>query len=335
MTERIQIAPQQLALLAGVSLFTDAFIQPFGRQSGTASAQMGILATACQLLIWYGVFLLLRRKAGSRQNQFVCGLLLPALLLAAGLELIQGERFYSYVMDKNLAVAAFVGIVLVTAYYGVHSGMNALSRTASAILAVSAVSVVFLVVSVVPQLRFTNLQPAAPGLADLLAALRRQFYLPPELFFWAFLLENTAAPPKKVHAPAVFLGLLSVSSLFFLIGEMTLGPAYQTQEQPLFTIARLGGISVFRRLDALHASVWLLLFLVKITLYFAMAVHLAQQLCPALGGRGPFFLVSAGVLLVFLSAWSQQENTAFWLLQAALAILLLTILLIPKKEPAK
>ena len=32
--------------------------------------------------------------------------------------------------------------------------------------------------------------------------------------------------------------------------------------QPVFTIARLGGLSVFRRMDALHVGVWLLLFLI-------------------------------------------------------------------------
>ena len=75
---------------------------------------------------------------------------------------------------------------------------------------------------------------------------------------------------------AIFLA----NSLLALLGETTLGTAYTSESQPVYTIARLGGLSVFRRLDALHVGVWLLLFLIKISLYFAGFIKLWQSIKP-------------------------------------------------------
>lgn len=337
MIDQLSVAPKQLALLMFASLLTDAFIQPFGRQSSVPSAQMGILSAAIQMVGFAVVFWLFMKKFNNvLETKWGCGALAAVLLLSATLEIIQGERFYSYVMDADLPVASFLVIMFFAVFYGVYSGMDALSRTAAIILALTGISIGFLLISILPQLRFVNLQPAALKVAPLLDSLKQQIYFPPELFVWAYLLKQSDQKKKNNRSQLVFCWLFTASSLFYLLGEMTLGRAYQNQEQPLFTIARLGGISVFRRLDALHVSVWLLLFLIKITLYFSMIAMLLKKIWPALEKHVPYYLAAAGALVLFLLTWSQVENTAYMVQQGMLLFLGIIMLLpIHKKETFK
>ena len=112
------------------------------------------------------------------------------------------------------------------------------------------------------------------------------------------------------------------NSLLALLGEMTLGVAYAEESQPVYTIARLGGLSVFRRLDALHVGVWLLLFLIKISLYFAGFIKLWQNLRPC-KGHCPYWVALGAVALVFLAVWNQKEAGALAVQQLLLALALL------------
>ena len=113
-------------------------------------------------------------------------------------------------------------------------------------------------------------------------------------------------------------------SLLALLGEMTLGAAYTSETQPVYTIARLGGLSVFRRLDALHVGVWLLLFLIKISLYFAAFVKLWRNAKPC-KGHCPYWIALAAVMVVFLAVWNQNESLALIVQQCLLALALLTV----------
>ena len=335
MNKSIRIEAKQLAILMGASLLTDSFIQPFGRESTPQSAQLGIFSFAIEMLVFAALFRVLRSKNNTiLQTKTTTALFLIITLLSVALEIIQGERFYNYVMQSKLSVGAFLGIVFVIGFYGVYSGLDALSRTAAMIVALTIFSMFLLIVSISSQLRFTNLQPAILNLKTIANSAISQLYLPPELFFWSILFANSDSNQKNQSSHiAPVLGLLfAAGSLFSLIGEMTLGYSYQQQEHPLFTIARLGGISVFRRLDALHVSVWLLLFLIKVTVYLSMLILLIKKLFPNLKHHWPYYITVTSVLGIFLIAWSQAENTAYKLQQSLLAILFILALVIPTKQ---
>lgn len=332
MNKSTRIDSKQLAILVGASLLTDSFIQPFGRVDTIHSAQFGIVCAAAQALLFAALFCFLRRRSPAIfQHKITTGLLALGLLISIALEIIQGERFYNYVIQSKLSIGIFLGIVFVAAFYGVYSGLDALSRTAAIILSLTVFSVLMLSVSILPQLHFTNLQPVFWRISTVTNAVLSQIYLPPELFFWTLLLTQEPRE-QNTHLQTVLICLVSASTIFSLLGEMTLGEVYQEQEQPLFTIARLGGISVFRRLDALHVSVWLLLFLLKVTFYFSMLVLTVKKLFPLLKNRSPYYVSVAAVLCVFLVAWGQAENTAYFIQQGLLVILLIFVSIIPKQR---
>lgn len=336
--KRSSIAPAQLTAVMSASLLADVFLQPFGRRAPLLTAQQGILCAAGQMAVFALVVGLLRKNASrALESRGFCCLLGIAMLLSTALEIIQGERFYSQAMRTGLSVGAFLAILFVAVFYGVYSGLNALTRTAAAILGLTAASMGLLAISVLPQLRFVNLQPAALEGRELAADFASQFYLAPELILWVVLWPQDQTSNRKNQSAWVFGGLFAVQALVCLLGEMTLGPAYQQEEQPLFTIARLGGISVFRRLDALHACVWLLLFLIKITLYVLVFVQTMRCLLPVLKGHGAFYLAAAGVLGIFLAVWGQTEGTAYWVQQGVVFALLLwlSILRITAEEKRK
>ena len=110
---------------------------------------------------------------------------------------------------------------------------------------------------------------------------------------------------------------------------MTLGAAYTAQAPPVYTVARLGGLSVFRRLDALHVGVWLLLILLITSLYFAAVLRVWQG---EAGGEGQksrqiFCWALGAVFIVFLAVWNQREGLAFAAQQALLVLAALLALI--------
>lgn len=308
------------------ALLTDSFIQPFGQQAQVQPARITVLSTALRvffLLLVVGAYLLyMQRHSQSKLAQYV---LSAALLFSIALEIIQGERFCSYVLVQELAVPSFLLLVFVAAFYGAYAGRATLSRVAWFALVLVFVSVVLLVVSVWPQLRFFNLQTPQINARQLAVLAAKQSYLPPELLLLPQLCSREAAPKTSCR---VLLGLLSIDCALSILGELTLGTAYTQQTLPVFTIARLGGISVFRRLDAVHVSVWLLLFLIKIALYFVTVVRIWRKHIPTQNRHTPYWVAIACVMLLFLLFANNQTNTAFWVQQGLLAlVILLTILM--------
>lgn len=311
---------KQAQTLVFAAFLTDSFIQPFGRQAQTLPARTAILAGAVQFALLCAVILLYLRWCGRQQPGRARSLLLcGALVLSIALEVIQGERFYNYVMQQQLQALLFLILVFGAAYYGAFAGVQALGRAAWPLLVLAGASVLVLAWSVSGQMQFSHLQTPETSPATLAQLAFGRFYLPPELVLLPFLCERGGSGKGAAKLiGSVFLA----DSLLALMGEMTLGAAYTSETQPVYTIARLGGLSVFRRLDALHVGVWLLLFLVKISLYFAGFLRLWPNV-KRCKGHSPYWVALAAVLAIFLVVWNQNERAAMLVQQGLLALVVL------------
>lgn len=311
---------KQAGVLVLAAFLADSFIQPFGRQADVLPARTAILSGAVQFALLCGITVLYLRWCGRGQPGRLRSLLLcGALVISIALEIIQGERFYNYVMQQQLQALVFLILVFGAAYYGAFAGVQALGRAAWPVLVLAGASVLALGWSVAGQMQFSHLQTPAAS-PELLARLAlERFYLPPELILLPFLCGRGGSG----RGAAKLIGVVFlVDSLLALLGEMTLGAAYANETQPVYTIARLGGLSVFRRLDALHVGVWLLLFLIKISLYFAGFVALWQNIKPC-KGHAPYWIALAAVMGAFLMVWNQREAQAMLVQQVLLALALL------------
>lgn len=334
MTQNNQDNQGAAGTLIFAALLTDSFIQPFGQQTQVQPARIAVLSTTLRILVLMlvmGLYLLLmRNRAQSKLSQY---LLSVALLFSVALEVIQAERFYSYVMVQKLPTVFFLLLVFVAAFYGAFAGRATLSRVAWFVLVLVGCSMVLLVISVWPQLHFYNLQTPQTNAAEIAGLALQQFYLPPELLLLPQL-ESRKTTPKTSRR--VLFGLLLIDCALSVLGELTLGTAYTLQNLPVFTIARLGGISVFRRLDAVHVSIWLLLFLIKIALYFVVVVRIWRKHIPTQNRHTPYWVAIACVVVLFMLFGSDQANIAFWVQQGLLALaMVLTLLLGGRKQNEK
>ena len=74
-------------------------------------------------------------------------------------------------------------------------------------------------------------------------------------------------------------------------------------------------------------SIWLLLFLLKISLYFVSVVHIWRQNMPTKNRHQPYWVAIAGVMVLFFAFWNEKQNWALWIQQGLLAAVILCTVL--------
>lgn len=291
------LSPLPLVL---VTALAGSFIRPFGQPVQQPAAQGYLLAglaaapALCLVLYLYG-----RAAAVRRQPAWACLALAGVLALSAAMELLQCQRFYQYVLADQLPLFWFLALALGVAGLAAQYSLRALNRVSVLVLGLLALSLVLLLVSVAPQVRFENLEYSAEPFKQAGLGLLARTVLLPEYLLLALLYEPqkpSRATLGRGYALALGIGF-GLESLLAALAESVLGAAGPRQSQPIYTIARLGGISVFRRLDAMHVAVWLLLFYLKISLYFWAFLWLCRRALPRVR-RMPAGI--AGLLLILL-----------------------------------
>lgn len=286
-------------MLLFAALLADDFIRPFGLKNEALTARTAVLCNLLSLVILLALFLPYSEWARPKPGKLTAFLLCGGLVVSTALEIRQGQRFYAYVMDRQLPTVVFLLLALLAALYASRFGLQALERAAGALLLLTAISIGILLLSVWPQLRFCRLRAEPVGWPQLAQETFQQLYIPPELVLLPLVTQKKRNGGRSA---GILAGVFAASSAMSILGEMTLGAAYEGLEQPVYTIARLGGISVFRRLDAVHVGVWLLLFLLKISFYI-----------------GAFCIVWNG------GGLSKRPRTAVWLALGASAAVLVAL----------
>ncbi len=320
---------RQLGWLVFVSLLAESLIRPFGMGDGALPARLGLFGGGIGLVTTLVLFLVYSKTVKNVPTQWVCRLLCAAFLLSVSMEILQGQKFYDYVMDRPPAPGVFLVLVLAAAWYGAYSGLPALGRASGAVAALAAASGLVLLASIWTQLRFSQLQAEPLSARQILASAADQFYLPPALVLLPVLKPASDAFSSGAKA---LTGAFVAASGLRILGEMTMGAAYAGQEQPLYTVARLGGISVFRRLDALHICVWMLLFVLKISFYLAGFCRLWQLAFRGSSARCARLAALIGVPVILLLIWGQSTALVFGVQQILLGLGMLFAMLFPFRE---
>lgn len=320
---------RQLGWLVFASLLAESLIRPFGLGDGALPARLALFGGGIELAAVLVIFLVYSKMLKNLPCRWVCGALCAGLLLSISMEILQGQKFYSYVMDRPPAPGAFLLLILLAAWYGAYSGLPALGRAAGAVTVLAAASGLVLLASVWPQMRFSQLQTDAVSMRQILSSAAKQFYLPPALLLLPLLGKKEETTKCGTKA---LVGAFVAASAMRILGEMTMGAAYAGQEQPLYTVARLGGISVFRRLDALHVCVWMLLFVLKISFYLAGFCCLWRSAFSESSARCARLTALLGVPVLLLLIFEQNAEFVFGTQQLLLGLGGLLAVLFPEKR---
>lgn len=272
MNEHTTVSAKQLCTLVFLSLAVDMAVRPF-TSGGSAGAQIAILAavlnTAVVSILLLPVLGLLRREAFTTLKGGVTFgskalLTLSAVLFAAGgaAAMVRSEAFFRYVSDEPMPQLLVYGLFLLVVFYALRCGLESIVRVLGLAAGLFLLSMALMLVSNLGGMHLSNLTFQPFDFPEVLRTAARGFTLPPELPL--FCLLSLHANREKRRPLLKTLALLCV----FYIGltfcsEAVLGMKAQLQQQTIHTLSRLGSISVFRRLDALHIAAWMLAELCK------------------------------------------------------------------------
>ena len=318
-----KISLRQQGLVVFTALLAPLLLQT--RPSGWG-AQITVLTCLTAAPILWTVLLPAGRGLSPDGPRLCRAAFAAALAVSIAGQLYQVQRFYSDTTETDLSLFWYTVVVAAAVLYGVHAGLGGITRTANVFLWVSGAAAALLFVSVAGQLRVNNLQIEASYWPQVGRALPARLLLVPEFFLPAWLAPDRRAGRRVTGA--VLAGWALTSALLAVLGEAVLGAGYAEQSHPVYTIARLGGVSVFRRLDAVHVSVWMLLALLRLMLSGWALLRLVKELLPT--ARSRWLLVpGGGALAAVLSLCTAQQME--WVCGGLLAVALLTALF-PKRR---
>ena len=318
-----KISLRQQGLVVFTALLAPLLLQT--RPTG-AGAQVTVLACALAVpVLW--ILLLPAGRGLAPDGPVLCrGAFAAALAVSVACQLYQAQRFYSDTTETELSLFWYTAVVAAAVLYGVHAGLGGITRTANVFLWACGGGAVLLLLSVLGHLRVSSLQVVASPQTQLWQALPARLLLVPEFLLPAWL-APTPRQGQRVTA-AVLAGWAAVAAALAVLGEAVLGAGYADQSHPVYTVARLGGVSVFRRLDAVHVAIWMLLALLRLMLSTWALLRLLQGLLPT--ARSRWLLIPSGAALaVLLGTCTAQQME--WVCGDLLALALAAALL-PKRR---
>ncbi|MDO5602742.1 MAG: GerAB/ArcD/ProY family transporter [Oscillospiraceae bacterium] len=290
MKEKAQgISRGQLWLAVLLMLLVDVVIDPHTAPaaSGAQGVMIGVTIDVILMAAMTYPFLRIMRHPRMQRlftgddgrDRVLAGVLLIPLLLSAGAGVAQAEGFYRFVSDDRFVAWFFALLVLAVAFYGSHMGLEALMRSALVIGVLLAGSLIFLLIANASQFSVENLQFSKNLAQDVGNSVFSWFRFPGEALVYGILLEQTTEKRGKSFF-TVLIVFWAVFLALVLSEELVLGPFAALQQQPLHTLARIGSISVFTRLDAIHVSVWIMLSIFRVSVYVLAALRLLKRCLP-------------------------------------------------------
>lgn len=332
------ISPRQLFCCIYLSMVVEMLIKPFSKPI-ELPAQVLIPAAAVNLLLLALALWPLRaarpdavaRASSTLPGRAVLALMVLTLLLSGGGTLNEANGFLSFTGDWQLSFFWFLPLVLALVYYAVRLGIEGVARVSGVIFVLFLISIGVVVLSNLREMRLQNLTVEAQPFADTAKAVGQGFSFSPALLAAVVLSEKTQGR-RGPRLARLLTALFVTYFVFTMVSELVLGGFATAQRQPVYTLARIGGLSVFRRLDSLHSSIWLMALMLKLVVEGAAVELLLRRLLPAKWQKYGVALTvaltgAAGLLFHF----SFPTGLRRWLTAAGvLAVLLLA--LVGRKE---
>lgn len=322
MPHKTLINTRQLIIGVYLCLVCDSLIRPL--PGGAVIAAYGRIfgAFLCATVVLFLFGFLLKKcqtegfvallAAKTPHSKWVLCLLSFAFLLGAARSLQQSEMFYRYATGQTLPLTLLLLLILVVCLYAAHTGLEVLLRTGTVLAILLAGSLVLIAIANAPQMRLQNLQIPQQPIESIWQSCMTGFNLTPELLLVG-VLGHSCGQQKNFGILFKILLLTVVSDVVFtLISELVLGQFEALQVQPIHTLARLGGISVFRRLDAVHVSVWLLIAVFRTALLCVGLGEVLRPLLPSKAKQAAVWVVALPIFAVAVLLYHVPELVQQW-----------------------
>ena len=313
MEQNERISARQLCLCLYLSVAAEMIIKPF-REPIRFPARVLIPAAAFNLLV-VGILFWPLRTGRAFDNSTTNSLRYPArlltaavLLLSAGTTISEANGFLGFTGDWQLPFALFLLPVIGLVWYAVRLGAEGFARVGGVLFVLFLASIVMVAISNLRDLRLENLNAGTLPVGEITQAVQGGFYLSP-VFLAGTVLSRKVESGARLRWTKLLVLIFATYVLIAVLSELVLGGFAWSQRQPFYTLARIGNLSVFRRLDSLYASIWLMALLLKLIVEAAALELLVRAALPE---RGKHYsvtitMVGIGCTGVFLYTFFSQE----------------------------
>lgn len=232
--------------------------------------------------------------------------LLILLAMSSAIEILRLWRLFESAYPDGMSMFGICLMIVAPVIY--LRRVSSIAQTANVVLAVLLVASVFMVASIAPQLRVSNLQCVPLSLQQAKTTLREQIILYPE-FLLPALWPDSARFGKHTLLRLSGWGL-AFSTAAHLVLELFFGADALVRENPLHTAAQSGAFSIFNRLEWLQLILWMMVVTIKLALYLYAGVHLmggcaCKSENNAVGlDRFPFYF---GLMLFLCALWRSSD----------------------------
>ena len=269
-------------------------------------AQLEVPAILLNSLIIFGLILtLLRAGKVVIFGKMLHGFLVVVFSFSAGCTMVRAERFFHFTNDAAYAPLLVYLLFGAIALYLLRNGIESTIRLTNLLFWPFFASIILLLVANFAQMKPENLILEPFSLTKIFRTAANNFSVSPILLMLLLFLQGDKAEKRQAFGK-LFWALALLAILLKTCEEMVLGEQAAQQTQIFHSLSRLGRISVFKRMDALHVWVWSMVEFAKVALYGCMIQKSTFHLMPEC--RYPEVLTLMCLLLGLVMALFCPEN---------------------------
>ncbi len=201
-----------------------------------------------------------------------------AYIFAAAGSFLDAERFYRFTQDAQISGLLIIVLMLVIALYILKCKGNTLARAGQILMWIFIFSAVLILLTNATRMNVYNLQPHYKSQYGIFIVSAMTFKFPAALLIFASMptQQLNVIPLKKVLSTIILF--FAIQAVFILAPELVFGSQVSLYSQPVYALARTGGFSVFKNLQAFYTIIWLLAILQKAYILFFAATSALNRI---------------------------------------------------------
>lgn len=226
-------------------------------------------------------------KRGGRLSALVLWLLL--VLLGAD-ALAHFQYFLSGAIYPGASPMIFVLLLAAACGYSAAMGVEAVGRMSALVVFAFFISIAAVTAVLLPQARLVNVtSPLFDGARPVVEATVSALIGNADLLVLPVLLPMCWKDSRVPTAWFLF-GSLVLYELIPFLTLTVMGQYSRTRLFPVYTLMTIAQVSVFERLDILHLGLWILIALIKVSVYLIAARQMLDYVWVNKGRYSPLFV---------------------------------------------